>query len=197
VTDYRIYPEALFPVFVHDAAGAVKWAADNAKDFGGNADKLFLMGHSAGAHIAMMLSTDPHYLSRVGMSPKQLRGVIGLAGPYDFLPLTSDRLKEIFGAETEWPRSQPVNFVTPEVPPLLLATGDEDDIVKPRNTASLAARVRSAGGAVKEITYPGAGHVSIVVDLSAPFRRRSPVLRDVAEFISAAQVNSGNPAQGR
>jgi acetyl esterase/lipase len=181
-------------MFVHDAAGAVKWAADNAPRFGGDANRLFVMGHSAGAHIAMMLSLDRAYLAAVGMSPRQLRGAIGLAGPYDFLPLSSDRLKEIFGPEEAWPRSQPVNFVRGEEPPLLLATGDADDIVKPRNTASLAARVRAAGGVVKEITYPKAGHVSIVVDLASPFRGRSPVFQDVAAFIREA---SGNPLASR
>ncbi|MEY3201133.1 MAG: hypothetical protein RIR70_683 [Pseudomonadota bacterium] len=194
VADYRIYPEARFPVFLQDAAQAVKWAAHNAPTFGGDANRLFVMGHSAGAHIALMLATDSDYLAAVGMQPQQLRGAIGLAGPYDFLPLSSDRLKEIFGPETNWPRSQPVNFVRGQEPPMLLATGDADDIVKPKNTASLAARVRAAGGQVKEITYPKAGHVSIVVDLSSPFRGRSPVWQDVAAFI---RETSGNPLAAR
>ena len=194
VADYRIYPEALFPVFLQDAAGAVKWAAENARAHGGVPRKLFVMGHSAGAHIAMMLAIDRQYLASVGMDTKQLRGAIGLAGAYDFLPLSSARLKEIFGAESQWPASQPVNFVRGGEPALMLATGDEDDIVKPRNTASLAARVRDAGGVVTELTYPKVGHVGIVVGLAAPFRDKSSVLKDVDLFIEA---QAGNRVPGR
>ena len=185
VADYRIYPEARFPMFLHDAAGAVRWAAAHAKSYGGDPAKLFLMGHSAGAHIAMMLAIDTQYLADVGMTTRQVRGAIGLAGPYDFLPLGTDRLKDIFGGETAWPHSQPVNFVRGDEPPLMLATGDEDDMVKPRNTESLASKVRAAGGAVTEIVYPAVGHRSIVVGMSAPFRKNSRVLQDVASFIAA------------
>jgi acetyl esterase/lipase len=56
VADYRIYPEVVFPVFVEDAARAVKWAQDHAAESGGDPKRLFLMGHSAGAHIAAMLA---------------------------------------------------------------------------------------------------------------------------------------------
>ena len=183
VADYRIYPEVRFPAFLDDAARAVAWARQNASDYGGDPGRLFVMGHSAGAHIAMMLATDPQYLAAVGLSPGALQGAIGLAGPYDFLPLTSARLQEIFGAESEWPKSQPVNFVTGHEPPMLLATGDEDDTVKPRNTTALAARVRAAGGRVTEIIYPKEGHRGIVVGLSAPFRSRGRVFDDVGAFI--------------
>ena len=168
----------------------MKWAAENARGLGGNPDKLFVMGHSAGAHIAVMLAMDRQYLAAVGMSPDHLRGAIGLAGPYDFLPLSSSRLKEIFGEPEQWPRSQPVNFVSGSAPAMLLATGDEDDIVLPKNTRNLAAKLRAAGGAVKEITYPKVGHRSIVVGLAAPFRDGSPVLKDVADFIHGSGINS-------
>lgn len=89
IPDSRTYPDVRFPAFVDDAARAVAWAHAHAAENGGNPDHLFIMGHSAGAHIAAMLATDAHYLDAVGLKPRDLSGFIGLAGPFDFPPLTS------------------------------------------------------------------------------------------------------------
>ena len=87
VPDYRVFPEVGFPGFLEDAAQAVAWMFDHAAGHGGDATSLFLMGHSAGAYNAVMLALAPDYLLTAGASAARLAGVIGLAGPYDFLPL--------------------------------------------------------------------------------------------------------------
>ncbi len=186
VPDYRVWPEVGFPGFVQDGARAVAWARAHAAEHGGNPEKLFLMGHSAGAHIATMLALNPAFLAAEGLEPRRaLRGVVGLAGPYDFVPLQSATLRAIFGAEAEQPLSQPINFVAPGAPPMLLATGTEDPIVLPRNTARLAARLREAGNAVEEISYAGVSHAAIVGAFAAPLGFIAPVKRDVLRFIGA------------
>jgi acetyl esterase/lipase len=86
VPDYRLYPQTSFPNFLHDCALAVKWTKDHAKEIGGDESKIFLMGHSAGAYNAVMISLDPRYLNEVGLTQSDIRGTIGLAGPYDFFP---------------------------------------------------------------------------------------------------------------
>jgi acetyl esterase/lipase len=86
VPDYSIFPPARFPMFVEDAARAVRFTRDNATQWGGDPARLVLMGHSAGAYIAAMLSFDPQWLRQVDLnSQTDLAGFIGLAGPYDFL----------------------------------------------------------------------------------------------------------------
>lgn len=190
VPDYRVYPEVLFPDFLDDAAQAMRWARDNAARFGGDPRQLIVMGHSAGAHIAAMITLDSEYLARVGMAPQDLAGMIGLAGPYDFLPLKKERLKIIFGPEAERGRTQPINFVTGANPPMLLLVGDEDTIVKPGNTRRLAAKIKAKGGPVQLIEYPKLGHIDIVIKLAAPFRGDGAVLQAVADFVRAhRQVN--------
>ena len=73
------------------------------------------MGHSAGAQIATLLALDPEYLRAAGLTPERdVCGVIGLAGLYDFLPAASAEVKAVFGPEEAWPRSQPINYVTRE-----------------------------------------------------------------------------------
>lgn len=183
VADYRVYPEAVFPAFVEDGAQALRWIQQNVARFGGDPRRVFLMGHSAGAHIAMMLATDAKYLEAAGARPADLAGVIGLAGPYDFLPLRSRRMKAIFGEGEEALRGQPIRYATGREPPLLLLTGESDGVVNPGNTLRLAQRVRELGGQVETRVYPEHSHRSLIGVLAAPLRRDGGVLDDIERFV--------------
>ena len=137
IPDYRIYPDAHYPDFLQDCAQAVRWAKDHAAGYGGDPNQLFLMGHSAGAYNVAMLATDPQWLGAVGLDPhSDIKGVVGLAGPYDFLPLESDELKDIFGAVGQKPSSQPINHVDGREPPMFLAHDLGDKTVYPARTPS-------------------------------------------------------------
>jgi acetyl esterase/lipase len=182
--DYRTYPETAFPGFVHDAAAAARWTRDHAHEFGGDPARLFVMGHSAGAHLAALIATDPRYLASQSMSKADLRGVIGLAGPYDFLPIKDRTLLDVFPADTR-PESQPINFVTGHEPPMFLAAGTDDTVVDPGNTDRLAAMLRKHGDSVEVKHYDGFGHIRIVSALALPLRGRSTVLADVSAFIDS------------
>ncbi|HXG27428.1 MAG TPA: alpha/beta hydrolase, partial [Nevskiales bacterium] len=190
--DYRLYPEVRFPAFVEDGAQAVRWARAHARQYGGDPQKLFVMGHSAGAHIAALLALDPRYLQAVGGERGWLSGMIGLAGAYDFLPLTDDDLKDIFGPPERYPLSQPINHVDGHNPPLLLLHGRTDTTVRLKNTVNLAARIRARGGPVQTVIYPVMGHVRMIASLAPPLRQVSRVLDDIAGFIDAqAKLNAG------
>lgn len=182
VPDYRLHPEVAFPAFVEDAAAAVAWTARHAGEFGGDPQRLFVMGHSAGAHLAAMVSLDGRFLAARGLSPAAIAGFIGLAGPYDFLPLTTERLQRIFPEETR-ALSQPIDFVGANAPRALLATSENDTTVRPGNSQRLAARLRAAGVAVKELSYPGYTHNSIVTRLAAPLRTDAALLDEIERFV--------------
>ena len=170
IPDYRVYPDVLFPGFMADPAQAARWVKDYIAGMGGDPQRIFLAGHSAGAHIAAMLALDDEYLANVSLKPTDFRGVIGLAGPYDFLPLKSERLKTIFGPEPQLSRSQPINFVTGHNPPMLLLVGKQDATVWPRNTYHLADKIREAGGPVEVAEFDTYGHLDMVAKLAKPFR---------------------------
>ena len=183
--DYRLYPEVRYPAFLTDAALAVRWAKDHAAEHGGDPAKLFLMGHSAGAYNAVMLAADRRWLAAVGMDPRRdLRGVIGLAGPYDFLPLHSDELKAIFGPPEARPDTQPINHVDGQAPPMLLMTDAADTVVDPGNTVRMAARIRERGGRVEAATFPGLSHALLLGAIAHPLRFLAPVARRVRDFIA-------------
>lgn len=182
IPDYRVYPEVLFPGFMEDPAKAAKWVKLHAAEFGGDPERVFLAGHSAGAHIAAMLVLNPEFLAEQNSKPGDFAGMIGLAGPYDFLPLKSNRLKTIFGTEDQLAKSQPINFVTGNNPPMLLMVGTKDGTVWPRNTYNLAAKIKAAGGPVEVAEFPGYGHVDMAAKLAKPLRDES-MLNTITEFI--------------
>jgi acetyl esterase/lipase len=183
IPDYRVYPEVRYPDFLDDGARAVRWAKDNAARFGGDPDKLFLMGHSAGAYIAAMLALDPRWLNAAGLAPdRDIVGLIGASGPYDFLPLHDGTLKIIFGGND--PATQPISHVSPGAPPALLLTGAKDGIVDPDNSVRLAARLHAAGDSATVLTYSWVGHLSIIGAFAAPLRFLAPALHDVDAFIA-------------
>jgi acetyl esterase/lipase len=195
VPDYRKAPAHPFPEFMADAAEAVAWARAHAREFGGDPDRLFLAGHSAGAHMAALLATDARYLRAVGLRPRQLRGVVGLSGPYDFLPITDARLRVVFGDGPLWRDSQPVDFVDGDEPPFLLLTGGADHLVRPRNSERLAGELRARGEPVELHVVDGVGHFAMVSGFRSP--HLSPALAETLRFIGAAPAPSAARASAR
>jgi acetyl esterase/lipase len=185
IPDYRLFPKVRFPAFMQDAAAAVAWTRAHIASYGGDEHRLFLMGHSAGSQIAALLALDGHYLRADGLDPQDLAGVIGLAGPYDFLPLHDEKLRLIFGPKPDRWRSQPINFVTPRAPPMFLAAGTADTIVDPGNTRRLAARLRQDGVLVEEKLYPDIGHRLLIGAFAPLLTFFGPVRRDTLNFIAA------------
>jgi len=184
VPDYRVYPAVRFPVFLQDAAAAVAWTRANIARYGGDPQRLFLMGHSAGAHIVAMLTLDRQWLMADGLDPDHtLSGTVALAGPYDFLPLHDPELEQIFAPAGDLRLTQPITFARGNAPPLFLATGTSDTTVMPGNTDRLAAAIRDDGGQVEEKRYAGIGHSLILGAIATPLRWFAPVLRDVADFL--------------
>ena len=184
IPDYRKWPQVRMDGFMRDAARAVAWSREHASEYGGDASALFLMGHSAGAHIGALLATDDRWLQAVGMKPDQLRGFIGLAGPYDFLPLKDPDFVDMFGpTHAAQLNSQPVHFVNGDEPPMLLMQGTTDRIVWPRNARSLGATLEKAGESAQVMLYPDVGHFAILLAMSRPLRGKAPVLEDTLDFI--------------
>jgi dipeptidyl aminopeptidase/acylaminoacyl peptidase len=113
-----------------------------------------------------------------------LSGFIGLAGPYDFLPLTDAKFVDMFGDTSEAQlRSQPVNFVDGDEPPMLLLQGAGDRVVGVKNTESLAHAMQRHGESVEVKVYPSIGHMAILLALSPSFENKAPVLGDCLKFI--------------
>lgn len=184
LADYRINPQVVYPAFIEDSAQAVSWTARHIAEYGGDTQRLYLMGHSAGAYNAAMVALDQRWLAQSGLSPAILKGWIGLAGPYDFLPIDVEEVKPSFLYPNTPLDSQPINHVSANAPSTLLIAGKTDTVVKPkRNTLRLAKALQGKGVEVEVIMYPNISHTKLVGAIARPFRSLAPVLDDVVRFV--------------
>jgi acetyl esterase/lipase len=184
--NYRLYPSVTFPAFIQDGAQAIKWVHDNIARFNGDPTHVYVAGHSAGAHIAALLTLDGRYLQAVGLDRSAIHATLALSGPYDFVPSQDDL--PVFSMKpndtSPDPNIEPIHFVDGKEPPMLLIHGSADETVDRSNASRLAAQIRAAGGKVRYIRYQGLGHVGVVLSLAFPFRCIAPVLRDCADYIN-------------
>ncbi len=187
IPDYRVYPEVMYPDFLNDGAAATAWTEANIARYGGDPTRIFLMGHSAGAHIAAMLTLDHSYLTARKVPLTAIKGLIGLAGPYDFLPLTETNLIALFAPEKNLAMTQPISYVksgnSASTPPVLLLQGDADTRVYPKNAINLARELRAAGAPVELDLLPGIDHTSIIAKFTRVLRGDGKLVDRVDQFI--------------
>jgi acetyl esterase/lipase len=185
VPDYRLHPEVKFPDFLDDSARAVRWALDNAARHGGDPSRVLIGGHSAGAYNAAMVAFDPRYAQAAGFDSRRLDGFVGLAGPYDFLPLTGRVTRAVFGWPDTPPETQPINVVAKGAPRSLLLYAKYDNLVGPHNSENLARRLRELGTPVTVVPYETLGHRTLVGSLARPLNWTGDTADRIAAFISS------------
>jgi len=128
--NYRLSPNAKFPSHAQDIAKSIKWVYDNIDKYGGDKNQIYLMGHSAGAHLVTLVSTDERYLMNNNISLNIIKGVISLDAVYDLNLLyenyfnVPDAYILTFGKDPEFLKfSSPITYVKKdkEVPPMFIA----------------------------------------------------------------------------
>ncbi len=184
IPDYRKYPAVKFPAFVKDAAAAIAWTHKNIGDYNGDPNMIFLSGHSSGAHLGALVSTDPQYLKEYGLRRSVIKGFVGLSGPYAFEP-QSDDLKAMFGPPEQYPRIRANNFVDGGQPPMLLIQGLDDGTVALQNTKKLKAAIENQGGQVEMVTYPDIDHSETIGSLMWYWRHKSNIKEEMITFFES------------
>jgi acetyl esterase/lipase len=182
--DYRLHPQARFPAFIDDGAAALAWVVAHAREIGGDPARIYLAGHSAGAHLAAMLAYDRARLERAGLAPDAIRGFIGLSGPYALNP-NDATLNTIFAAPYTHADWQPVELARTGAPPALLIHGEADTVVEVEHARRMARKLEAAGVPVTLRTYAGRDHRAPVAAFAAPARDKLPVLDEIRRFTGA------------
>lgn len=182
IPDYRLYPQVRFPDFIDDGASAVAWVQQHAREFGGDPDRMVLMGHSAGAHIAAMLALDQAYLGKAGVSARSIVGLVAMSGPYALDPNT-DTLRTIFSSPYTPQDWQPVQFAGSRSPPTLLLHGLADTVVDYRHAEKLRDALISHGAQVEAHFYAKRGHADTIGSFALALRFRTPALEQTLDFL--------------
>ncbi|MBJ3786690.1 alpha/beta hydrolase [Devosia sediminis] len=183
VPDYRLVPNVEYPEFLRDCASAVHWVSREIAAHGGDPRRLVLAGHSAGAFNAASLALDPRWLADAAVQ-KCIVGAIGLSGPYDFFPFDGPISIRVFGQAEDPESTQPINHVDVQSPPMLLVSGGRDELVLPKNSLNLGAKLTAAGVSARVRIYPRLRHAGTLFALSLPLRWLAPVRQDCSDFLA-------------
>lgn len=182
---YRLNEEGRYPAMLQDTASVIGWVRENIARYGGDPGSIFLSGHSAGAYNVAQVALDGQWLEEADVPREAIRGVVGLAGPYDFYPFDTDRSRAAFESVGAAEESQPVNHTTPDAPPMLLVHGEEDMTVRIRNSRALEKALRTVGAQVETLYLPGKAHNAPLLALTSPWRRDPLVFDRVTKFMAA------------
>ena len=182
---YRLNEAGRYPAMLQDTASVIGWVHQNIARYGGDPDRIFLSGHSAGAYNVAQVALGGQWLADAGVPNDSIRGVVGLAGPYDFYPFDTDRSRAAFDSVGAGEESQPVNNVTEAAPPMLLVHGEDDTVVRIRNSKALEKALEAAGSHVETLYLPGKTHNDPLLALTSPWRRNPLVFDTVTQFMKA------------
>lgn len=183
---YRLEEAGKYPAMVEDTARVIGWTHEEIAAYGGDPESIVIAGHSAGAYNVVMTALQDSWLGKHSLSTKDVAGVIGLSGPYDFLPLDSDSTIASFGHVEEdkaLDATQPIKLIRADAPPMLLIHGEKDALVGMRHSRDLASLVGDAGGTATLELYPEMAHNDPLISIAAPWRSRRDVVTKMAEFV--------------
>ena len=182
--DYVKYPDrrAKYPSFAIDGAKAIAWVKSNISQYNGDPNKVFVAGHSAGAHTALMLATDKQFLNAEGLAPNDLSGVIGIAGPYSFIP-DWEVTQAVFGPPKNYPLMDALNYIDGDEPPTLLLHSTADQQVGQYNQEQIHTALKSKGVDTQAVLYDKPGHIDMVTHLHPWFAKEDKLMDDIHRFI--------------
>ncbi|MEP1421008.1 MAG: alpha/beta hydrolase [Erythrobacter sp.] len=183
---YRLGEAGKYPAMIEDTARAIAWTHEEIEQYGGDPQNIVIAGHSAGAYNVMMTALQDTWLARHSLSSNDIAGVVGLSGPYDFLPLDSESTIASFGHVEEGKAlsaTQPINHVNSGAPAKLLIHGEKDTLVKMRHSRALAGLAGDAGVDVGLELYPEMTHSDPLISIAAPWRERRDIVQKISDFV--------------
>lgn len=189
IINYRLSPNVMVPAMADDCARAVQWTSRHIGDYGGDPNRIFVMGHSAGGGLAALLATDDDLFTRIGLAKNPVKGAI-LDDPaginmYDYLLKMEypddKRYLVSFGKDPAvWKDMSALFKVKTGVPPMLLYAGERTYPSIAKATKELTGKLQSLGIKHEYKVLPGKKHVPMVTQL---FWKRNVIYRDLLELV--------------
>jgi acetyl esterase/lipase len=192
--DYTLYPRARYPQMADECAAAVAWTLEHIADYGGDPRRVYLQGHSSGAHLSALVALDPRWLAAYGHAPDDLAGLMVSAGVLDIeaehdhwqskTPISAEHgpLWGVMGGSREGLRAgSPVTYVRADAPPTLVVHGEGDRWAPPHVGRSFYEALAATGADVEWRLYAGKGHVDALFE--AALDPHAPMNEDLVAFI--------------
>jgi acetyl esterase/lipase len=188
---HRLAPTHKFPAQIEDVAAAFAWLKKNIAAKGGDPGRMYVMGHSSGAHLTLLLAADPKYLMKHGLSPADIRAVIALSTPVDLEPrasgkgfgdaLMAGKGADVFSRDPAIMKdASPLQHVSGKLPRTLLIVGERDFPMLEGDAKAFSEKAKKSGVSVALFLAKDADHMDVVRQL---VRDDSAVLNRVLAFL--------------
>ena len=180
--NYRLSPGVMHPAHIEDATAAFVWTLDNIESYGGDSERVFVSGHSAGAYLATLMSLDPSYLRAHGRALSNVRGAVPIS-PFLYVEeVAPDRPKTVWGTDVEvWRQASVKSYLSSGKPPLLLIYADGDADWRREQNERLEADLKAAGHSeVRAIEIANRTHESVMTNMG---NSGDPGMERVAAFV--------------
>lgn len=169
VINYRLSPQVQHPAHIEDVARAFAWVHRNVARYGGNPEKIFVMGHSSGGHLTALLALDEKYLQAHGLTLSAIRGAVPISGIYDVTVEPPDPInvyRVVFGTDPQVRRdASPITHVGPNKPPFLIMYAQFDFPGFGAQAQQLLSRLREYDNDATLIEIPNRDHVTIIFNI--------------------------------
>lgn len=178
--NYRLAPAASLDDIVHDVRSAAAWLYNNAEEVGGDKERLYVFGHSAGGHLTAM-TLAPDWPADYGIPADAIKGGAPTSGLYDLNPFLYTSQKEYLKLDRAGvDRLSPMQNLPPAGTPMVMAWGGKETDEFIRQSADYANACRAAGAKVITHPYPEHNHFSLVSELTSP---ESPLTASLIEMM--------------
>ncbi len=186
--NYRLSPQIKHPTHIQDCAAAISWVFNNIDELGGDKNRIFLSGHSAGAHLAALLGTNSEYLQKYNIEPNQLAGIIPVdSGNFNLLNDNNETLvrqvvKQAFGNNKESLKeaSPFYNITNNNIYPEFLILNTTTRVSSAMEGKEFAAKLKKAGCAVQFIPVDNHTHKEMAEGM---YDESDPVGKAILKFI--------------
>ena len=184
---YRLAPECRFPGPLEDCIQALAWVYDHIGEYGGDVDRLYVGGHSAGGHLFALAALKPEMLTRAGLPANLIKGCMPICSQLNLVfddpaPDSGEaRIYEMFLADRADDRAaSPLHSIGANPPPFFIAHGGDDFPRIIESNKKMIAALTRAGAAVRSHVEPGATHFGLALQMEDP---GSPVMRTLRDWL--------------
>lgn len=180
IPSYRLAPVNPHPAQIEDVAAAFDWTVKHIAEYGGDPQRIYVGGHSAGGHLSALLTLDERWLKKYALTSKSISGAVTMSGVYDLVAI-GDSQASVFGTDKEKRRdASPLTFVKEGAPPFVVTYCQRDYMTLPAQAKTFFGALKEKKVPAQIVYVPVENHISEMISVPDD---KDPTARAVIEFV--------------